>query len=80
MTPRILHLKPSDREPDLYASDIPWGRGGLSAAVLERGDAESYRELAQAAIDALATVTMQLERANLVIVMLRAELRARRAA
>ena len=80
MDKRILHPFPAEREPDLYATDIPFSASGLSAGIVEVGDLESYRLVAREAILALARVTAQLDRANVIITMLRTELRARRAA
>ena len=77
MTARILA---QDCEPDLTHEDIAWGRHGLARYRLELGDEGSYRALAREALHALARVTAQLDRANVTIVTLRDELRARRAA
>ena len=81
MTSKILHLKREDREPDLYATDIPFSRTGLSrAVVVDRADAETYRTMVREALAMVAALTTKCRQYELVVAQLRAELRARRAA
>ena len=75
MTNPILHPFDADREPELCAADIPWGVNGLAVGFVEDDDLASYRTLAHEAIHALARITAQLDRANILIIALHAELR-----
>ena len=81
MTPKILHLNREDREPDLYATDIPFARHGVFRSIVEdRADVETYRSMTHVALATVAKLTVQLDRASLVIAELRDALRVRRAA
>jgi len=76
---QILHLHDEPVEPMLDArDDITWERGGFRIGVVEYGDFESCRMIAQQAIYALAVLTQKLERADAVILALREENRALR--
>ena len=80
MDMHIIHRIDPDTEPDLYERDIPWGRYGMAVAIVDDPDQANYRELAYEALHAVARLTVQLDRANVVIAALRDELRAGRAA
>jgi len=73
MNNNILRTHKTHVEPMLTAAGIPWGKHGLCVGVVEYGDFESCRMVAQEAIHALAALTQKLERANAVIVALRGE-------
>ena len=81
MTSTILHLNHEDRERDLYAEAVPWGRHGMSIGRVEdAADTETLRLMVSEALALAARLTEQLRRAEAVIIALRTELRARRAA
>lgn len=74
----VARWRGADDPPDLYASDISWGRLGMSVGIVEHGDEQSYRELAQQAIHRCAELTLRLDRATQTIVRLREDLRRSR--
>ena len=78
MTESILHPH-VDAGPDLYARDIPWGRGGMHVGiVVDQPDAEILREMLSEALAQLATMTATVRRQDTTIAALRAALRALR--
>jgi len=78
MTESILHPHPNT-EPDLYARDIGFGRGGLSVGIVEDpADAATVREMLSVALAQLATLTATVRRQDAIIEALRGELRGLR--
>jgi hypothetical protein len=75
MDTHILHQIETDREPELTERDISWGRHGMSVGIVHDPADANYRELAYEALHVVVTLTAQLDRARLVIVAQREELR-----
>jgi len=75
-TTKIPH---GERPPDLLATDIPWGRHGLSVGfVYDLADTAIYREMTETLVAAVAAGKQQVRQKDATIAALRDESRAER--